>query len=107
MAPELNRYEAADTIHPRSEHVIGLEAATWQRAQLRSVGRKRADLQDGCSQCPRALYGWEDDHVQLRFPAESNDRIEFTWVRRLHELFVPADVPQDGEGCRCPRRLQE
>jgi hypothetical protein len=27
-------------------------AAAWLRAQLRSVGGKRADLQDGCSQCP-------------------------------------------------------
>jgi|SRR6185295_7319700 len=50
-------------------------AAAWQRAQFRPVSRKRADLQDGCSQCPRTLCGWEDDHVQLRFPA---DRIEFT-----------------------------
>jgi len=74
MAPWLYRCKAADTIYARDENVIGPEAppgsehnvlSRWTNARPRKV----------VAVSVRALCGWEDDHVQLRFPA---DRIEFT-----------------------------
>ena len=83
---------------PHGEHVIGPERRL-AASTIRPVGRKRAGLQDGCSQCPRTLYGWEGDHVQLRFRQTELSSLgvrhpeEVARVRRCEPLRrTPMDV---------------
>ena len=56
-------------IHRRDEDVLGPEPPLGSEHNLRSVRGKRADLQDGCSQCPRALL------ILVSEPARSEDSV--------------------------------